>query len=62
MANVRQNLTFAFGYNLAAVPLAAGALYPAFHILLSPEIGAAAMALSSVSVIANALRLRSVRL
>jgi P-type Cu+ transporter len=62
MANVRQNLAFAFGYNLAAVPLAAGVLYPAFHILLSPEIGAAAMALSSVSVIANALRLRSVRL
>jgi len=62
MANVRQNLTFAFGYNLAAVPLAAGALYPAFHILLSPEISAAAMSLSSVSVIANALRLRSVRL
>jgi Cu+-exporting ATPase len=62
MANVRQNLAFAFGYNLAAVPLAAGALYPAFHILLSPEIGAAAMAASSVSVIANALRLRSVRL
>ncbi len=48
MANIRQNLAFAFGYNLAAVPLAAGALYPAFHILLSPEIGAAAMALSSV--------------
>ncbi|HLY80336.1 MAG TPA: HAD-IC family P-type ATPase, partial [Caulobacteraceae bacterium] len=62
MANVRQNLAFAFGYNLAAVPLAAGALYPAFHILLSPEIGAAAMAASSVSVIGNALRLRSVRL
>ena len=62
MANVRQNLTFAFGYNLAAVPLAAGALYPALHILLSPEISAAAMSLSSVSVIANALRLRSVRL
>ena len=62
MANVRQNLAFAFAYNLAAVPLAAGALYPAFHLLLTPEVGAAAMSLSSVSVIANALRLRSLRL
>jgi Cu+-exporting ATPase len=62
MANVRQNLAFALVYNLAAVPLAAGALYPAFHLLLTPEIGAAAMSLSSVSVIGNALRLRSVRL
>jgi len=62
MANVRQNLAFAFAYNLAAVPLAAGALYPAFHLLLTPEVGAAAMSLSSVSVIANALRLRSARL
>jgi Cu+-exporting ATPase len=62
MANVRQNLTLAFAYNLAAVPLAAGVLYPAFHLLLTPEIGAAAMSLSSVSVIGNALRLRSVRL
>jgi len=62
MANVRQNLAFAFAYNLAAVPLAAGVLYPAFHLLLTPEIGAAAMSLSSVSVIGNALRLRSVRL
>jgi Cu+-exporting ATPase len=62
MTNVRQNLTLAFGYNLAAVPLAAGVLYPAFHLLLTPEIGAAAMSLSSVSVIGNALRLRSVRL
>jgi Cu+-exporting ATPase len=60
--NIRQNLAFAFGYNLAAVPLAAGALYPAFHLLLTPEIAAAAMSLSSVSVIGNALRLRSVRL
>ena len=62
MANVRQNLAFAFAYNLAAVPLAAGVLYPAFHLLLTPEVGAAAMSLSSVSVIANALRLRSLRL
>jgi Cu+-exporting ATPase len=62
MDNVRQNLGFAFAYNLAAVPLAAGVLYPAFHLLLTPEIGAAAMSLSSVSVIGNALRLRSVRL
>jgi len=62
MANVRQNLAFAFAYNLAAVPLAAGVLYPAFHILLTPEVGAAAMSLSSVSVIGNALRLRSTRL
>jgi len=62
IANVRQNLGFAFAYNLAAVPLAAGVLYPAFHLLLTPEIGAAAMSLSSVSVIGNALRLRSVRL
>jgi Cu+-exporting ATPase len=62
MRNIRQNLFFAFIYNGAAIPIAAGILYPAFGILLSPMIGAAAMALSSVSVIANALRLRSVRL
>ena len=62
MRNIRQNLFFAFIYNGAAIPIAAGILYPAFGILLSPIIGAAAMALSSVSVIANALRLRSVRL
>ncbi len=62
MRNIRQNLGFAFAYNLAAVPLAAGALYPAFHLLLTPQIGAAAMSLSSVSVIANALRLREARL
>ncbi len=62
MRNIRQNLFFAFIYNGAAIPIAAGLLYPAFGILLSPIIGAAAMALSSVSVIANALRLRSVRL
>ena len=58
MGNIRQNLFFAFIYNAAGVPIAAGALYPAFGILLSPMIAAAAMALSSVSVIGNALRLR----
>ena len=58
MSNIRQNLFFAFIYNGAAIPIAAGVLYPAFGILLSPMIGAAAMALSSVSVIGNALRLR----
>ncbi len=62
MHNIRQNLFFAFIYNGAAIPIAAGILYPTFGVLLSPIIGAAAMALSSVSVIANALRLRSVRL
>jgi len=58
MRNIRQNLFFAFLYNAAGVPIAAGALYPLFGVLLSPAIGAAAMALSSVSVIVNALRLR----
>jgi Cu+-exporting ATPase len=58
MHNIRQNLLFAFIYNAAGVPIAAGALYPLFGLLLSPAFGAAAMALSSVSVIANALRLR----
>ncbi|MDI4656849.1 MULTISPECIES: heavy metal translocating P-type ATPase [Xanthobacter] len=58
MSNIRQNLFFAFIYNAAGVPIAAGVLYPAFGLLLSPIIAAAAMALSSVSVIANALRLR----
>nr|WP_291960720.1 copper-translocating P-type ATPase [Chelatococcus sp.] len=58
MANIRQNLFFAFIYNAAGVPIAAGVLYPLFGILMSPVIAAAAMALSSVSVIANALRLR----
>jgi P-type Cu+ transporter len=58
MRNIRQNLLFAFLYNAAGVPIAAGALYPLFGLLLSPAIGAAAMALSSVSVVANALRLR----
>jgi Cu+-exporting ATPase len=62
MSNIRQNLFFAFIYNAAGVPIAAGILYPAFGILLSPIIAAAAMALSSVSVIANALRLRRVRM
>ena len=62
MRNIRQNLMFAFIYNAAGIPIAAGVLYPAFGILLSPIIGAAAMALSSVSVIANALRLRHTRL
>jgi P-type Cu+ transporter len=54
MRNIRQNLFFAFVYNAAGVPIAAGVLYPVFGILLSPMIAAAAMALSSVSVIANA--------
>jgi P-type Cu+ transporter len=62
MRNIRQNLAFAFLYNAAGVPIAAGVLYPAFGILLSPMVGAAAMALSSVSVIANALRLARTRL
>ncbi len=62
MGNIRQNLFFAFVYNAAGVPVAAGALYPLFGILLSPIIAAAAMALSSVSVIGNALRLRLARL
>jgi Cu+-exporting ATPase len=57
MSNIRQNLVFAFVYNAAGVPVAAGLLYPVFGILLSPIIAAAAMALSSVSVVANALRL-----
>lgn len=60
MRNIRQNLGFAFVYNAAGVPIAAGVLYPVFGILLSPVVAAAAMALSSVSVITNALRLRAV--
>jgi len=62
MANIRQNLFFAFVYNAVGVPVAAGVLYPAFGILLSPVIAAAAMALSSVSVVGNALRLSDARL
>lgn len=62
MRNIRQNLFFAFVYNAVGVPVAAGVLYPALGLLLSPEIAAAAMALSSVSVIANALRLRMAKL
>jgi P-type Cu+ transporter len=62
MRNIRQNLFFAFIYNAAGIPIAAGILYPAFGILLSPIIAAAAMALSSVSVVGNALRLRAIRL
>ena len=62
MRNIRQNLVFAFAYNALGIPLAAGVLYPAFGILLSPAVAALAMSLSSVSVIANALRLRAARL
>jgi cation transport ATPase len=61
MNNIKQNLFFAFIYNTLGVPVAAGVLYPFFGILLSPMIAAAAMSFSSVSVIANALRLRRVR-
>jgi len=62
MRNIRQNLFFAFIYNSLGVPIAAGILYPFFGLLLSPIIAAAAMSLSSVSVIGNALRLRHLRL
>jgi Cu+-exporting ATPase len=62
MSNIRQNLVFAFAYNALGVPIAAGVLYPAFGITLSPAIAAAAMAASSVSEIGNALRLRGVKL
>ena len=62
MSNIRENLFFAFFYNALGVPLAAGVLYPFFGLLLSPMIAAAAMSFSSVSVIGNALRLRSVKL
>jgi Cu+-exporting ATPase len=62
MGNIRQNLFFAFVYNAAGVPIAAGRLYPVLGLLLSPAIAAGAMALSSVSVIGNALRLRSARI
>jgi Cu+-exporting ATPase len=62
MRNIKQNLVFAFAYNALGVPIAAGVLYPAFGMLLSPMIAAAAMSLSSVSVVGNALRLRNVEL
>lgn len=62
MRNIRQNLFFALAYNALGIPVAARALYPAFGILLSPMIASAAMSFSSVSVIANALRLRRTRL
>jgi len=62
MKNIRQNLFFAFIYNLVGVPIAAGVLYPVFGLLLSPMIASAAMTLSSVSVIVNALRLRNLKL
>jgi Cu+-exporting ATPase len=61
MSNIKQNLFFALVYNSLGVPIAAGVLYPVFGLLLSPMIAAAAMSFSSVSVIANALRLRKVR-
>jgi P-type Cu+ transporter len=62
MRNIRQNLVFAFAYNAIGIPVAAGVLYPAFGVLLSPVVAALAMSLSSVSVIGNALRLRAQRL
>jgi Cu+-exporting ATPase len=62
MTNIRQNLFFAFIYNAAGVPVAAGRLYPFFGVLLSPIIAAAAMALSSVTVVGNTLRLNRVAL
>jgi len=62
MGNIRQNLAFAFGYNALGIPIAAGVLYPAFGLLLSPVFAGAAMALSSVSVVTNALRLNRVKL
>jgi Cu+-exporting ATPase len=62
MRNIRQNLIWAFVYNVLGVPIAAGVLYPVFGLLLSPMIASAAMSLSSVSVIGNALRLRRVEL
>jgi len=61
MRNIRQNLFWAFGYNTALIPVAAGVLYPALGLLLSPVLAAGAMALSSVFVLGNALRLRRIR-
>jgi Cu+-exporting ATPase len=62
MRNIRQNLFFAFIYNIVGVPIAAGVLFPVFGLLLSPMIASAAMTFSSVSVISNALRLRRLEL
>lgn len=62
MRNIRQNLFFAFIYNILGIPIAAGILYPFFGLLLSPMIAAAAMSMSSVSVVGNALRLRRLEL
>jgi Cu+-exporting ATPase len=62
MRNIKQNLFFAFVYNAAGIPVAAGVLYPAFGLLLSPVLAGAAMSMSSVSVVVNALRLRKSRL
>ena len=62
MKNIKQNLFFAFAYNTLGIPIAAGVLYPVFGVLLSPMIAALAMSFSSVSVIANALRLRNIKL
>ena len=59
MKNIRQNLFFAFAYNILGIPIAAGVLYPAFQLLLNPMIAAAAMSVSSVCVVGNALRLKS---
>jgi P-type Cu+ transporter len=61
VSNIRQNLAFAFVYNTLGIPIAAGLFYPVFHLLLSPMIASAAMSLSSVSVIGNALRLRQAK-
>ena len=62
MTNIRQNLVLAFAYNVLAIPVAAGVLYPFFGLLITPMWASAAMSLSSLSVVGNALRLRSVRL
>jgi Cu+-exporting ATPase len=62
MRNIKQNLAFAFGYNALGIPLAAGVLYPVFGVLLSPIVAGAAMAMSSVSVVTNALRLNKIKM